>query len=230
MRFFYLPMGSITGSTLLPAEVNGFRAEPRVAPSASEVNGHAPMGILDDATLLDQAIGGRLPAFDELVNRYRGKVIRLVSSIIGNGIEVEDLVQEIFIKVYLSLPKFRRDASFSTYLYTVAVNRCRDELRKMKLRRFFSFDDWFASNPSEQPSLEIGEHLESGERRAAVRLAMKRLPPQTRMLLYLREVEEVSYKELAEIFEVEMGTIKSRIARARDRLREELMPYIRGEV
>ena len=100
----------------------------------------------------------------------------------------------------------------------------------MKLRRFFSFDDWFASNPSEQPSLEIGEHLESGERRTAVRLAMKRLPPQTRMLLYLREVEEVSYKELAEIFEVEMGTIKSRIARARDRLREELMPYIRGEV
>jgi RNA polymerase sigma-70 factor (ECF subfamily) len=106
------------------------------------------------------------------------------------------------------------------------VNRCRDELRKAKLRRFFSFDDWFATAKSAHPTQENGHRIDSDERRDAMRQAMRRLPAQTQMLLHLREVEELSYKELADIFSVEMGTIKSRLARARDRLREEIHPYL----
>lgn len=186
-----------------------------------------PLASLDDSALLEHSVAGNVLAFDELVVRYRGKVMRLVTSILGADAEVEDVVQEIFIKVYLSLAKFRGDSSFSTYLYTITVNRCRDELRKSRLRKFFSFDDWFTDGNAEF-SHDNEQSLDRDERQIAVRRGMKRLPPQTQMLLYLREIEELSYKDLADIFSVEIGTIKSRLARGRDRLREELLPYIRN--
>jgi RNA polymerase sigma-70 factor, ECF subfamily len=172
-------------------------------------------------------VAGSSAAFDELVLRYRDKVVRLVASVVGFRVDIEDIVQDIFVKVYLSLERFRGDASFSTYLYTTAVNRCRDELRRGKLRRFFSFDDWFGNDSMAHPHSENAQQIDADERRDAVRAAMKRLPADTQMLLYLREIEELSYKELADVFKVEMGTIKSRLARARDRLRDELLPYMR---
>jgi len=185
-----------------------------------------PTATLDDATLVRGACEGDSLAFDELVRRYREKVIRLVSSTLGYHADVEDIAQDIFVKVYLSLARFRGDASFSTYLYTVTVNRCRDEMRRSKIRRFFSLDEWMGKGDGRHPSGENEQSIDNDERWLAVRKAMARLPRHTQMLLHLREVEELSYKELAEIFEVEVGTIKSRLARGRDRLRDELMPYI----
>ncbi|HVK40610.1 MAG TPA: sigma-70 family RNA polymerase sigma factor [Candidatus Kapabacteria bacterium] len=185
------------------------------------------IGALEDTALVAETVSGSTAAFDELVLRYREKVVRLVASVVGFRTDIEDIVQDIFVKVYLSLGRFRGDASFSTYLYTTAVNRCRDELRRGKLRRFFSFDDWFSSDSAAHPHSENDQQVDADERRDAVRAAMKRLPPDTQMLLYLREIEELSYKELADVFKVEMGTIKSRLARARDRLRDELLPYMR---
>lgn len=226
------PMDVISGSTVIPGRVESYRAEPRVGHSVHE---HAAergvdrvrVGGLDDTALVAETVAGSSAAFDELVVRYRDKVVRLVASVVGFRSDIEDIVQDIFVKVYLSLGRFRGDASFSTYLYTTTVNRCRDELRRGKLRRFFSFDDWFSSDASAHPHSENDQQVDADERRDAVRAAMKRLPSDTQMLLYLREIEDLSYKELADIFKVEMGTIKSRLARARDRLREELLPYMR---
>ncbi|MCB0713133.1 MAG: sigma-70 family RNA polymerase sigma factor [Ignavibacteriae bacterium] len=177
---------------------------------------------------MDEARAGNSLGFDELVERYREKALRLVASTLGGREDLEDIVQEVFVKVYRSLDRFRGDASFSTYLYTVTVNRCRDELRKSKIRKFFSFDDWFDKGGSSSNELTAanGHGLEQEERVEAVRAAMRRLPEQTSMLLHLREIEELSYKDLATIFNVEIGTIKSRLARARDRLREELLPFM----
>ena len=177
---------------------------------------------------MDEARAGNRLGFDELVERYRDKALRLVVSTLGSREDTEDIVQEVFVKVYRSLDRFRGEASFSTYLYTVTVNRCRDELRKSKIRKFFSFDDWFDKGGagSRELTANNGHRLEQEERIEAVRAAMGRLPEQTRMLLHLREIEELSYKELATIFSVEIGTIKSRLARARDRLREELLPFM----
>jgi RNA polymerase sigma-70 factor (ECF subfamily) len=188
------------------------------------------MATLDDGGLLNECRTGHFEAFNELVNRYRDKVLRLVVSVLGYGHDTEDIAQDIFIKVYLSLDRFRGDASFSTYLYTVTVNRCRDELRRSKLRRFFSFDDWFSREGAGYATGDNGHQLDCDERQRAVREAMKRLPSGTQMLLYLREIEELSYKELAEVFDVEIGTIKSRLARARDRLRAELLPYLQDGI
>ncbi len=225
-------MDVISGSTVISDNAKAFRAEPRIAkvgpgmeiPNEQE---RERIAALDDADLVRESASGNLLAFDQLVVRYRDKALRLVVSVLGTNIDAEDVVQEIFIKVYLSLSRFRGDSSFSTYLYTITVNRCRDEMRKSKLRRFFSFDDWFSRNDTnENLSQENGHQLEHEERRLVVRQAMENLPPQTRMLLYLREVEELSYKELADIFDVEIGTIKSRLARSRDKLREELKPYM----
>ncbi len=222
-------MDLVTGSTAIVDYIDGFRREPhngQGTPTASSPSGRHEIAGLEDYLLVEQSVGGNSVAFDQLVQRYRAKVVRLVASTLGNGVDPEDVVQDVFVKVYLSLDRFRGDSSFSTYLYTVTVNRCRDELRKGKLRKFFSFDEWFSTTTNAHPTQDNGEGLEDNERRGAVRSAMKRLPSQTQMLLHLREIEELSYKELADIFEVEIGTIKSRLARARDRLRDELEPYI----
>lgn len=226
-------MDLVTGSTVVLDYIDeGFRSGHPVGKSAIV---HSPqerqrVASLADGELVGECLDGSSIAFNELVVRYRAKVLRLIGSTLGAEADIEDVAQDIFVKVYLSLGKFRGDASFSTYLYTVTVNRCRDELRKGKLRKFFSFDEWFSSNGATSLTLENEPEMECNERRSAVRRAMKRLPSQTQMLLHLREVEELSYKELADIFSVEIGTIKSRLARARDRLREELHPYIKDGI
>lgn len=222
-------MDLVTGSTVAldyPEELTPEPSQPKGAHSVHAATDKKRVASMCDAELVCECVEGSSLAFDELVTRYRGKVVRLVGSMLGQGLDAEDVAQDIFVKVYLSLGKFRGEASFSTYLYTVTVNRCRDELRRGKLRRFFSFDEWFSTNGS-QLTQENEQRIDGDERRGAIRRAMKRLPVGTQMLLHLREIEELSYKELAEIFEVEIGTIKSRLARARDRLREEIYPYIK---
>ncbi len=227
-------MDLVTGNAVVLDYIEGFRNE---QPVGNNTLVHSPqerkrVASLADADLVGECLEGRSLAFDELVERYRAKVLRLIASTLGHDAEIEDFAQDIFVKVYLSLGKFRGDSSFSTYLYTVTVNRCRDELRKSKLRKFFSFDDWFSSTNGAAAHFaqEDEQEIEGNERRSAVRRAMKRLPTTTQMLLHLREVEELSYKELADIFEVEIGTIKSRLARARDRLRDELYPFIKDGI
>ena len=227
-------MIAIPGSTVISGDAGTYRPETRITqtgPSIGRETDRGRLRQLDDAALVQETREGNVPGFNELVERYRDKAIRLVTSTLGSRDDVEDIVQEVFIKVYRSLDRFRGDASFSTYLYTITVNRCRDELRKSKIRKFFSFDDWFAGSDTELygMSQENGQRLEQNERIVAVRAAMNRLPDQTRMLLHLREIEELSYKELADVFSVEIGTIKSRLARARDRLREELLPFMQED-
>jgi RNA polymerase sigma-70 factor (ECF subfamily) len=223
-------MEFVTGSTVALDYIEGLDPEPKQAhgsPVVHPAGERKRIAVLCDADLVAECVEGSSLAFDELVTRYRGKVVRLVGSMLGPAVDCEDIAQDIFVKVYLSLGKFRREASFSTYLYTVTVNKCRDELRRGKLRRFFSFDEWFSNTGGGHLTQENGQSIDGDERRIAIRKAMKRLPTQTQMLLHLREIEELSYKDLAEIFEVEIGTIKSRLARARDRLREEITPYIK---
>ena len=222
-------MIAIPGSTAISSEARAYRAEPRIKKSVpAQVLGvdRARMRSLDDVALVDEVRAGNRLGFDELVERYRDKALRLVASTLGAREDLEDIVQEVFVKVYRSLERFRGEASFSTYLYTVTVNRCRDELRKSKIRKFFSFDVWFDKVGSKELTAGNGHRLEQEERIEAVRAAMRRLPEQTSMLLHLREIEELTYKELATIFHVEIGTIKSRLARARDKLREELLPFM----
>lgn len=198
-------------------------------PAPFLVQERAVIGRMEDAELVEQTRLGNTLCFDELVNRYRDRALRLVLSTLGSRPDLEDIIQDVFVKIYRSLDRFRGDASFSTYLYTVTINRCRDEMRRGKIRRFFSFDDWFAHSPEAGPVEANGQTLEREEIVAAVREAMKRLPKDTRMLLHLREIEELSYRELAEVFSVEIGTIKSRLARAREKLRVELLPFMNDE-
>lgn len=222
-------MSAIPGSTVISGDAAAYRPEARftqTGPNRPHETDRRRLSKLDDNALVHEAREGNLLGFDELVGRYRDKALRLVTSTLGPREDVEDIVQEVFIKVYRSLERFRGDASFSTYLYTVTINRCRDELRKSKIRKFFSFEDWFATDQGLNLSEQNGQSLEQNERVDAVRQAMSRLPAQVSMLLHLREIEELSYKELADVFSVEIGTIKSRLARARDRLREELLPFM----
>ncbi len=224
-------MSVIAGSRAISSGERGGAREGRplirhAEPITAAPRDRAETARLDDLLLVEHARNGSTLCFDELVDRYREKALRLVTSTLGVRPDTEDIIQDVFIKIYRSLDRFRGDASFSTYLYTVTINRCRDEMRRSKIRRFFSFDDWFSRGGEDTLQSENGNHLEQDERVAAVRAAMNRLPSQTKMLLHLREIEEVSYRDLAEIFEVEIGTIKSRLARAREKLRNELLPFM----
>lgn len=215
-----------SGDSRLPAREKGVDRQSDATGQGIDQEG--PIATLDDARLVALARDGRTEGFDELLIRYRDKATRLVVSTLGPRNDTEDIVQDVFLKLYRSLDRFRGDASFSTWLYTATINRCRDEMRRKKVRRFFSFEEWFANSSEVDSRLvtENGERTEAEERIEAVRRGMSRLPADTRMLLHLREVEGASYRELAGVFDVEIGTIKSRLARARRRLREELLPYM----
>src|SRR5688572_15113964 len=133
-------MRVIPGSTVISADTGTYRKGPRIRKNSSEqevTTDRRTLSVLDDSALVHLAREGNSLAFDKLVERYREKALRLVISTLGSRYDIEDIVQEIFVKVYCSLDRYRGDASFSTYLYTVTVNRCRDELRKSKIRQFF---------------------------------------------------------------------------------------------
>lgn len=174
----------------------------------------------DDYSLIHRFNGGDETAFKLLVNKHREKVRNLVGFTINNSHQVDDLSQEVFIKVYRNLPKFRFEAKFTSWLYTITLNVCRDEMRKKGLKRFLNH-----KQIDETPGLGTVDPYHTMDIRQMVRAAINRLPEKLRLPLYLKDIEGFSYKEIAEMVGCEMGTVKSRLFRAREALREILKPH-----
>ncbi len=184
---------------------------------------------------------GDARAYRFLVERYQARIHRLVSGLIGHGHgNVEDVVQEVFVKAYFSLKKFRGDAAFGTWLYRIAVNRARDEMKKESRRA--SLDDAISREGERgregeavealdgwvgQPGLEA--EAPSGEPPEVLRKLVGRpvasLPDRMRVIVTLKDIEGLSYLEVSRVLKCSVGTVKSRHSRARIRLREALSPY-----
>lgn len=176
-------------------------------------------------------------AFEELVKRHQKTVYALLYQLAPDWHDTSDLAQEVFIRVWKSITNLRNPSAFRSWLTQIVTNIFYDELRKRPRKLpTVSMDDALGDDDSDGPSRDIpdeseipDENLLNQELSAVIRQAMLKLPEQFRTAIVLREVEGLSYEEIAVITKTEMGTVKSRIARARSKLQEILKPYLENE-
>jgi RNA polymerase sigma-70 factor (ECF subfamily) len=178
-----------------------------------------------DEVLITLFQNGERDAFRVLVQRYQARVKNLIHSIFHEAEAVDDLAQEVFIKAYEALPQFRFQSSFFTWLYRIAVNKARDELRRRKIRRILSLQALLESGDHELGS-RLAIEPRDDETQELITSALGLLPEKFRVAVVLKEIEGLSYEEIAEVLQCEVGTVKSRLFRARVALRNILKPYL----
>jgi RNA polymerase sigma-70 factor (ECF subfamily) len=186
-----------------------------------------------DQQLVQRAQRGDLRAFDLLVLKYQGRIGALVSRYIADAGEVEDVTQEAFIKAYRALSKFRGDSAFYTWLYRIAANAAKNHLVAKGRRPGADatiedaevFDDGgLVSETSSPEAMAMVDELA-----AVVEQALQSLPEELRAALTLRELEGLSYDDIAEVLGCPVGTVRSRIFRAREAIDEQVRQQISGD-
>lgn len=180
-----------------------------------------------DPEILRLAQSGDETAFGALMKIHYDRIFRLVYAIVRNEADARDICQEIWIKVWRELPKFRGDSKFSTWLHPIATRRAIDHLRKRRrwFDRFLPFGNEETDTvqvPEPSTTDDAGKQAEGAERRAAIQAALASLPPKFRTVLALREVEGLSYEEIARTIAIPTGTVMSRLYHARRMLAQKL--------
>ncbi len=185
-----------------------------------------------DQALVERAQRGDKAAFGLLVGKYQRKLARLLSRLIRDPAEVEDVTQEAFVKAYRALSNFRGESAFYTWLYRIGVNTAKNYLVSQNRRAPTST----AADADEAENFEDGDQLRdintpenllsSKQMADTVTTAMEALPEELRTAIVLREIEGLSYEEIAKIMDCPIGTVRSRIFRARDAVAEKLRPLL----
>ncbi|MGI6706360.1 MAG: RNA polymerase sigma factor [Clostridia bacterium] len=181
-----------------------------------------------DDLLVHKALKGDIEAFEELISAYEHRIYNIAYRMMGNPEDAMDVVQEALLKIYRSLKKFKNQSSFSTWIYRIVMNTCLDELRKKK-RGFLLFmndaegygEDIVDSSGDSLPE----ESYERKERLKSLQKAIQELIPDYKSVIILRDIQGFSYEEIAEILHCPLGTVKSRINRARTELRKKLSEF-----
>jgi RNA polymerase sigma-70 factor, ECF subfamily len=186
-----------------------------------------PLESKSDEALITMFQGGDRSTYRVLVDRHRERVRNVVFSIFRDADMVDDMAQEVFIKAYEALPNFRFESSFYTWLYRITVNKARDEMRKRKVKRFFSLD-LMTEQKEHHPALQTPAPTDMGVA-DMVSQALDRLPEKFKLPVILKDIEGLSYEEIAESLDCEVGTVKSRLSRARAMLRVILTPMLEAE-
>ena|SRR5579883_42706 len=189
---------------------------------------------MEDSAVVESFLGGEERAFEELVGRYQVRLLNFVYRTVGDRERAEDLVQEVFIRVYRHLHRFDQGKKFSTWVYTIASNLAKNELRNRSRNPLVLFQaikkNWdeedrplqFEDSGSRPDDLYRKRHL-----RELVEASVARLPEHHRQVFVLRELEGKSYEEIAEITACNLGTVKSRLNRARNSFAEIIAPALR---
>jgi RNA polymerase sigma-70 factor (ECF subfamily) len=185
-----------------------------------------------DRQLVERAQRGDKRAFELLVEKYQRKLARLLSRFIRDPAEVEDVTQEAFIKAYRALPAFRGDSAFYTWLYRIGINTAKNYLMAMGRRAPTSTE----VEAEEAEGFEEGEQLRdintpeslllSNEIAETVNSTIEQLPEELRTAIQLREIEGMSYEDIAQVMNCPIGTVRSRIFRAREAIAERLRPLL----
>ncbi len=184
----------------------------------------------DEQTWIDRAKAGDASAYRMLVEHHQAGIGRLVSRLLGaDDAGLDDVVQDVFVRAYFALDRFRGQAAFRTWLTRIAINRCRDEQRRTQRRRTFTqtltrqaaieqaeVPGPGGDGPPDAPDA-IGQHVQH---------AVASLPEKLRMVVTLKDLEGYSYEEVSRILQCKLGTVKSRHARAREQLRRRLEPIV----
>jgi len=188
-----------------------------------------------DQQLVERAQRGDKRAFELLVSKYQRKLGRLLSRFVRDAAEVEDVTQEAFIKAYRALPSFRGESAFYTWLYRIGINTAKNYLVALGRRAptTTGFDNEEAEGFEDAEQLRDvstpESELEGKEIAATVNRAMDALPADLRTAITLREIEGLSYEEIASVMNCPVGTVRSRIFRARDAIAAELRPLLGTE-
>ncbi|MCD6160918.1 MAG: RNA polymerase sigma factor [candidate division Zixibacteria bacterium] len=177
---------------------------------------------LTDKELFAKVADDNERAFAMFVDRYKNRLFNFVFRIISEKEMAEDILQETFLRVYNQRKNYSPDYALSTWVYTIALNLCRSELRKRKLRKFISLEFLKEESDIELPG---EKNLEPQKLKPLLDKAIKGLPDEYRTAFVLCDIDRLPYSEIAEIMRVPVGTVKSRINRARTMLREKLLPY-----
>ena len=185
-----------------------------------------------DQALVERVQKGDKAAFELLVAKYHRKIIRLVSRLVRDAAEVEDVTQEAFIKAYRALPQFRGESAFYTWLYRIAVNTAKNHLATQGRRAPTSTEanaeeaETFAEADQRRDINTPESLLMSKQIAQTVNAAMEALPDELRTAITLREIEGLSYEEIAEAMGCPIGTVRSRIFRAREAIASRLRPLL----
>lgn len=178
-----------------------------------------------DEDLIERFQKGDLYAFDLIVKRYKDQLLNFVYRFVGNQEEAEDIVQETFLRVYRKRKAYKRIAKFSTWIYTIAGNLSRTELRRRKRRKLFSVSDmgfedrdYEISDEGYNPESQVEGRLQE----EIIQKEINNLSPKFREVIILRDIQELSYEEISKIIKVPIGTVKSRVNRGRLKLQSRL--------
>lgn len=183
----------------------------------------------DAAELVALAKQGDMDAFEALILQHEKIVYNIAFRMMDGGEDVKDMAQEVFLKVYRNLDRFDGKSTFSTWIYRIAVNTCIDEIRKRKGKQTYSLDAELEDedgNYKKQFADEGGrpeEEMLQKELRAEVLAALETLSPEHKAAVILRDIRGYSYEEIAEMMQMPLGTVKSRISRGRAQLKEEIL-------
>ena len=184
-------------------------------------------GTLADGDLVSTAVAGREASFEELVRRYQRPIASYVYRMVGDYDAALDLTQEVFIKVYNSLSRYRSEFKFSTWIYKIAHNAAIDHLRRHTVRDQIlaaGGDGTRSELAVESRRLTPEQESEREERRSEIESVVQSLPAAYRELIVLRHSHDLSYDEIAEVTGLPLGTVKNRLFRAREAMRDLLVP------
>lgn len=174
-------------------------------------------------------------AFTELVRRFQARVTNLISRVLNDREASDDLAQEVFVRVYVHRRNYRRGSKFSTWLFTIAANLAKNEIRRrVRRRNWFSLDalqELLSDSAIQLADPGEGQEmaLQRGQLQELVGRAIGAVPEKYRLALVLRDIEGLAYEEIAEVLGVPGGTVRSRINRARGMLKRKLQPLLRRE-
>jgi RNA polymerase sigma-70 factor (ECF subfamily) len=201
---------------------------------AVKVRGITELREIDDTALVTAFLMGESRSFDVLVERYQARLLNFVYRIVGDRERAEDLVQEVFIRVHRHLGRFDRSKKFSTWIYTIASNLGKNELRNRARNPLVLFtsitqgwDDEERPLEFEDPSARPDDQFRKRHVKELVEQSVAKLPKHHREVFVLREIEGRSYEEIAEITRCNLGTVKSRLNRARNSFAEIIEPGLR---
>ncbi|MGD0583344.1 MAG: sigma-70 family RNA polymerase sigma factor [Bacteroidales bacterium] len=174
-------------------------------------------GNAEEHFLVEASLSGDKSAFGEIVNRYQKMVARTVKGMLGDTVYAEDIGQEVFIKLYFSLSSFRGESKLSTYIQRIAVNLTLNEIKRRK--RFFSTFSQTGNNEMHEYDIADSDDEERKDARELVNKALQKMEPKFRVVLTMRMLQGYSTKETAEILDLPMGTVLSRLSRAQEQIK-----------
>jgi RNA polymerase sigma-70 factor (ECF subfamily) len=182
---------------------------------------------LPDLERIQRFVAGDPAAFEEIVGAYQGRIVTLCRYLLGNAADADDAAQDVFVKAFKNLKHFRPEAALYTWLYRIAVNTCIDRRRRPFFLSLFRAEEGREGADEPFPGLQSGapspeQLVESQQISAGIQRALNKLSPKLRAAIVLKEIEGLRYEEIAAVLEISLGTVKSRISRAREELQTAL--------